>query len=132
MGTATAVEITVIIKVDIMNGAMPNVGGSDMGYHLVPNRNSQGGVSAKIGSPSFSKMKIIPSRTTIASIPARNIQPSMILSPNRSRRFSPGFEAAAAVGATFCCCITFLFYLYLASGTKPESSTTFCPASDRQ
>jgi hypothetical protein len=43
MGTAAAVAIKVIIKVDTKKGRIPKVGGSETGYHLVPNKNSHGG-----------------------------------------------------------------------------------------
>jgi hypothetical protein len=43
-GTAIAVATTVTHSVATKKDVMPKVGGSETGYHFVPNRNSQGGV----------------------------------------------------------------------------------------
>src|SRR4030042_6357335 len=99
MGTAAAVAIKVIISVDTKKGNTPKVGGSETGYHLVPNRNCHGEEWANIGSPSLMRTAMMPTRTIMANSPARNIHPSMNLSPNRSRRLrlSPVLEAATTV-----------------------------------
>ena len=86
IGIAIAVDTRVIIIVDTKKGSMPKVGGSETGYHLVPEKNSHGGVWRKIGVPSRTKKKTIPKRITMASIPARRIQPSINLSLRRHHR----------------------------------------------
>jgi hypothetical protein len=112
MGTDIIVAIKVIISVDTKKGKIPKVGGSDNGYHLVPNKNSQGLVKVKTGNPSLSRMVMMPSSITIDSIPARKIQLSMTLSPSRSRRFRFIFCTWAAVVITPCFNIAIIFSLF--------------------
>lgn len=97
MGTAIAVARAVTIIVDRKKGRMPNVGGSETGYHLVPKKNCQGGEYLNIGNPSLARMAIIPSSTTTVESPARKSAASITFSPKRNRRFRSIAEAAVVL-----------------------------------
>jgi hypothetical protein len=114
MAVATMVTQSVATK----KGMMPKVGGSETGYHLVPKKNSQGGVYQKAGKPSFSRRAITPSRTIMVSMPARKIQPSMNFSPKRHRRLRLSVSPPAVVTGDSCFSVlSFTLLLHYGSGT---------------